>query len=64
MDNRHIALVDVATHPDHRRRGHGSAMLEHLTAVARAHGRTTLNADAVWAYDEPADGAGTPTPTS
>ena len=59
MDNRHIALVDVATHPDLRRRGHGSVMLEHLTSVARAHGRTTLNADAVWGYDEPADGAGT-----
>jgi ribosomal protein S18 acetylase RimI-like enzyme len=38
MDNLHIGQVDVAVHPDHRRRGHGSAMLAHLTdrAVARA----------------------------
>ena len=35
-------------------------MLEHLTAVAVAHGRSTLNADAAWAYDAPGDGAGTP----
>ena len=54
MDNRHLARVDVATHPDHRGRGHGSALLEHLTAVAVAQGRSTLNADAAWAYDAPA----------
>jgi GNAT superfamily N-acetyltransferase len=58
MDNRHIASVDVAVHPEFRRRGAGTAMLEHLTGVARANGRTTLNADAVWAYDARADGAG------
>ena len=27
MDNRHIGYLDVAVHPDHRRQGHGSAML-------------------------------------
>lgn len=59
LDNLHTAGVSVATHPEHRRRGYASAMLEHLTAIACAHGRTTLNADAVWAYDAPADGAGT-----
>ena len=60
MDNLHIARVEVATHPGHRGRGYASAMLDHLTAVAVAQGRNTLTADAVWAYDGPADGAGTP----
>ncbi len=60
MDNLHLARVEVATHPGHRGRGYASAMLDHLTAVAVAQGRNTLNADAVWAYDGPADGAGTP----
>ena len=36
-----LARVDVATHPADRRRGHGAAMLEHLTAVAVGHGRST-----------------------
>lgn len=60
MDNLHIARVEVATHPDHRGRGYATALLEHLTAVAVAQGRTTLNADAVWAHDAPPDGVGTP----
>ena len=60
MDNLHIARVEVATHPDHRGKGYASALLEHVTAVAVAHGRSTLNADASWAYDAPGDGVGTP----
>ena len=49
MDNRHIGYVDVAVHPEHRRRGHGSAMLAHLTDLAVAQGRNSLIADAAWA---------------
>jgi hypothetical protein len=60
MDSRNLAMVDVATRPDVRRRGHGSAMLEHLTGRALDEGRDTLTADASWAFDAPADGAGTP----
>src|SRR5690242_2262218 len=60
MDNRHLAFLDVAVHPDHRRRGHGSVMLAHLTGRAEAQGRSTLTAQGAWAYDAPADGAGTP----
>ena len=60
MDNLHIARVEVATHPEHRGRGLRlrDARPPHRRGVAQ--GRNTLNADAVWAYDGPADGAGTP----
>ena len=59
-DNLHLANVEVNTHPAHRRHGHGSAMLEHLTAVARGEGRRTLTAEVAAPYDGPADGAGHP----
>jgi len=60
MDNRTLAELDVATRPDLRRRGHGSAMLEHLVERAVAQGRDTLTSDGYWSFEEPADGAGTP----
>lgn len=53
------ADVQVFVHPVHRRRGHGSRMMEHLEQVARGHGRAVLNSEASWAYDAPADGTGT-----
>lgn len=59
-DNLHLANIEVSTHPDHRRRGHGSAMLEHLTGVARGEGRRTLATEVAAPYDGPADGAGHP----
>jgi GNAT superfamily N-acetyltransferase len=40
-DNRHYAWLSVDVHPDHRRRGYGSALLEDLLARARAAGRAT-----------------------
>jgi GNAT superfamily N-acetyltransferase len=42
LDNIDNAVVNVATCPAYRRRGYGTAMLDHLTARARAHGRTRL----------------------
>lgn len=54
------AEVQVYVHPDHRRRGHGSRMMDHLVEVARGHGRTVLNSEACWPFDAPADGRGTP----
>lgn len=54
------ADVAVFVHPDRRRRGHGTRMLEHLAAVARGHGREVLNAEASWPHEAPADGSGTP----
>jgi len=58
LDSLDHARVAVYTAPEHRRRGHGSAMLEHLEQVASEHGRTVLNAEAAWPYDAPADGRG------
>jgi len=42
LDNVDNAVVNVSTRPTFRRRGHGTAMLQHLTARARMHGRTRL----------------------
>lgn len=60
LDNTDHARVGVWTHPDHRRQGHGSAMLAHIEKVALEHGRNILDADACYPYDAPADGAGHP----
>ncbi|MFC6285883.1 GNAT family N-acetyltransferase [Nocardioides sp. GCM10027113] len=58
--SRDLAVIEVFVHPEHRRRGHGSRMLEQLEVVARGHGRSLLETAARWPYDGPADGAGTP----
>ncbi len=42
-DNLHAVDIIVAVHPEHRRRGVGTAIVEHLDEVARADGRRTLN---------------------
>lgn len=44
-DNLHLAWLSVDVHPEHRRRGHGSAVLAFLLDRARADGRTTVGAD-------------------
>jgi GNAT superfamily N-acetyltransferase len=44
-DNLHLAWVGVQVHPEHRRRGHGTAMLEELVAEVRARGRTSIGID-------------------
>ena len=44
-DNLHYAWLSVDVHPDHRRRGYGTAMLEHLLDRARKAGRTTAGID-------------------
>lgn len=41
-DNPELALLYLAVHPDHRRRGIGSAVLDHVARAARADGRTSL----------------------
>jgi GNAT superfamily N-acetyltransferase len=57
-DNRHRVDVSIAVHPDFRRRGIGSALLDQTSRVARAEGRTTLGAesDVAAGHDDPAEG--------
>jgi GNAT superfamily N-acetyltransferase len=45
LDNTDKAWVEVKVDPAHRRRGHGRAMLEHLSAIAKEDGRTELLTD-------------------
>ena len=52
-DNPHLVLLGIAVHPEHRRRGAGSALLEHIVRVAREAGRTSLAAETAF----PTDGA-------
>ncbi len=54
LDNTSAATLDVRVHPDHRRRGHGTALLRQLLARADRHGRSKLFAEAA----EPLHGAG------
>jgi GNAT superfamily N-acetyltransferase len=54
-DNTTMAFVEAFVLPDHRRRGHGSAVLDALLDVARANGRSTAFAEPVWAVDADGD---------
>ena len=58
IDRPHHALLQVFTHPSHRRRGHGSRMLVTLELAARARGRRIFDAETAYPYDGPADGTG------
>ncbi|WP_051325787.1 GNAT family N-acetyltransferase [Glycomyces tenuis] len=40
--NDHYAEAEITVHPGHRRRGVGTALLEHLLATARAEARTEI----------------------
>lgn len=62
LDNLERAELSVHTHPAHRRRGHGSAMLAHVEDAVRTHGRTVLGAEAVWQPGSGPDGVGEPGP--
>lgn len=44
-DNTHLGWVSVEVHPDHRRRGHGTELLEFGADVARHAGRRVLGTD-------------------
>lgn len=60
LDNTDHAEIGVWTHPGHRGRGYGSAMLARLEQLSSVEGRTVLDAEASYPYDAPADGAGHP----
>ena len=51
-DNLAQAGVVVTVHPDHRRRGVGTALLAHVEAAALEHGRTVFLAETQWRVDE------------
>jgi GNAT superfamily N-acetyltransferase len=44
-DNRHLAWLWLMVHPDHRRRGYGSELLEHFEQEVKAAGRSSLLLD-------------------
>lgn len=44
-DNQHLAWLGVAVHPDHRRRGHGSRLVEAMVDRAREEGRRSVGSD-------------------
>ncbi len=51
-DNTHLGVIEVYVPPEHRRRGLGTALLEHGEEIAVAAGRTTLIADVRVPFDE------------
>jgi GNAT superfamily N-acetyltransferase len=60
LENLYIAEVRIHTHPDHRRRGYATRMLEYVEGLARERGRTRLLTETAYPYDAPAAGAGQP----
>lgn len=55
QDNTDFAFIDVFVLPGHRRRGHGTAVLESLIDVARANGRTKAFSMPTWSVYEEGD---------
>jgi GNAT superfamily N-acetyltransferase len=41
-DNRHLVWAEILVHPDHRRRGHGSVIMNEASRKAREAGRNTI----------------------
>src|SRR6266581_3409174 len=57
-DNTHRAAVDILVHPESRRRGIGSALLDVAERVARAEGREVMGAESDVATDRDDPAAG------
>lgn len=60
LDSPDHAQVGISTAPEHRRRGHGTAMLAVVEDAVRAQGRTVLSGEAAWAYELGSGGEGSP----
>ncbi len=54
-DNEHLAEIDVTVHPEHRRKGLGTALQEAALDFARAHHRTTAIIPSDHVGEPPAD---------
>jgi RimJ/RimL family protein N-acetyltransferase len=50
-DNTRFVYVDVFTLPEHRRRGHGAAVIDALEEIGRDADRSILYGEAVWELD-------------
>lgn len=61
-DNLDLGFLRAWTRPDRRRRGHGSAMLDHVVAAAAAAGRSTLLSETYVPFEAREDGVGCPDP--
>ncbi|GAA1966317.1 GNAT family N-acetyltransferase [Nocardioides panacihumi] len=62
QDNRHRGELFVAVLPSARRRGVGTALLDHLEDIARTEGRTVAGAESDWPTVAGPKGAGWPGP--
>jgi GNAT superfamily N-acetyltransferase len=60
LDNTTQADLTLGTHPDHRRRGHASALLDRLLARVAERGRSVVVTRVAYPYEAPVDGAGHP----
>ena len=60
LDNLELAELQVNTHPEHRRRGHGTEMVARCEEVARQRGRSTVLAMVDWPYSGHPEGDGEP----
>lgn len=58
LDNTDRAEIGVHVPPEHRRRGHATALLAHLEGIALEDGRTTAFGEAGYAHAAGPDGAG------
>jgi GNAT superfamily N-acetyltransferase len=54
-DNTTFAFVEVFVPPEHRRRGHGTQVLDALLDLARSRGRTTAFSMPAWAVHDEGD---------
>ncbi len=44
-ENKHLAWVGLSVMPEHRRRGYGTMLLEHMVQEAKANNRTSIGTD-------------------
>ncbi|CUR57831.1 putative PE-PGRS family protein [metagenome] len=62
LDNLDLAEIMIHTHPEHRRKGYASRMLDHLEDEVRRLGRRKLLTESAYPFAAAPDGAGEPGP--